>query len=110
LLEQQFKYDTHLVITPIGINIHNGLPLSNCLVPISAHKYLEVILLSPIINRNNTPPATRKLSALRGVNYFYSMLKGFSLHAVPQSPITPVQQVDFLVEPKALNFDYTPNI
>ncbi len=84
---------THLVMTSFSANIG---PNNKC---------LEIILIIFIIDINNTPPATRKLSALRGVNYFYSMVKGFSLHADPQSPITFVQQVDFLSEPKALNFD-----
>ena len=75
---------TYLAITSIAINIHYGWPHSSLSTYIwISYKYLEIILLSSIITRNNTPPATRKLSALRGVNYFYSMVKGFSLHAVP---------------------------
>jgi hypothetical protein len=40
------------------------------------HKSVVLIEMLSIIIRNNTPPATRKISALRGVNYFYSMIKG----------------------------------
>ncbi|MFT7109655.1 MAG: hypothetical protein ACI843_001317 [Psychrobacter glaciei] len=45
------------------------------------HKYLALAQFLTIIRRNNTPPAIRKISALRGVNYFYSMIKG-QHHAV----------------------------
>lgn len=34
---------------------------------------------TPIIHRNNTPPASRKNSAPRGVTRFWSLQKGYNL-------------------------------
>jgi len=45
------------------------------------YNLLALMSFLTIIRINNTPPATRKISALRGVNYFYSMIKGLH-HAV----------------------------
>jgi hypothetical protein len=42
---------------------------SSCLAILN--KYIATSIFVAIINSNNTPPATRKISALRGVTCFW---------------------------------------
>ena len=46
---------------------------SSCLAILN--KYIATSIFVAIINSNNTPPATRKISALRGVTCFWGNKK-----------------------------------
>ncbi|QUX89980.1 hypothetical protein CYL31_00590 [Marinomonas sp. A3A] len=46
---------------------------SSCLAILN--KYIATSIFVAIINSNNTPPATRKISALRGVTCFWGSEK-----------------------------------
>ena len=43
--------------------------------PFKAHKHIATDEVMAIIDSNNTPPATRKISALRGVTCFWECVK-----------------------------------
>jgi len=58
---------------------------------------LDIFSFVPIIQRNNTPPAIRKITALRGVNFFYNTKKSYIIQFSEDS-LSFEQQLEHLIE------------